>query len=109
MLACKKKNSVEPVDTKSQQICKKWRITAYYVNSVSVKLPTGDYIQFNHNQTYTERKYKVIVSGTWEWQKHQTQIKMNSGTWNVLTLSDNHLEMEKNDAQPSEKLVLDVF
>ncbi len=108
-IACKKKNTIQPVDTKTAQIAKKWQIIEYYINSVSVKLADGDYLHFNTNKTYTERKYKVIVSGNWDWQANQTQISMNNGTWKVLTLSNVHLELEKLNTQPSEKLVLHQF
>lgn len=109
LTSCKKKNTVQPVDTKTTQVSKKWTILAYYVNNVSVKLADGDYLQFNSDKTYTERKYKVTVSGNWEWKENQTQISMNNGTWKVLTLSDNHLELDKLSASPPEKLVLHIF
>jgi len=111
IVSCKKKNTVQPTSTdfRTTQISKKWRMTEYYINSVSVKLATDDYLQLNTDKTYSERKYKVIVSGNWDWQENQTQISMNSGIWKVLTLSNNHLELEKTNAQPSEKLVLHQF
>lgn len=110
-LACKKKNTSEPqkLDGKTAQISKKWRMMEYYINNVSVKLADGDYLQFNTNKTYTERKYKVVVNGTWEWQNNQSEITMNNGTWKVLTLSDIHLELEKLNSQPVEKIVLHKF
>jgi hypothetical protein len=111
IVSCKKKNTVQPTSTdfRTTQISKKWRMTEYYINSVSVKLATDDYLQLNTDKTYSERKYKVIVSGNWDWQENQTQISMNSGIWKVLTLSNDHLELEKTNAQPSEKLVLHQF
>jgi len=111
IVSCKKKNTVQPTSTdfRTTQISKKWRMMEYYINSVSVKLATDDYLQLNTDKTYSERKYKVIVSGNWDWQENQTQISMNSGIWKVLTLSNDHLELEKTNAQPSEKLVLHQF
>ncbi|MCS7027786.1 MAG: hypothetical protein NZ519_03380 [Bacteroidia bacterium] len=108
-IGCKKKNTLEPIDSRTQQICKKWRIIEYHVNNVSVKLPPDDYIQFNTNKTYMERKYKVTVSGTWQWQNAQTEIVINSGTWKILTLSNHHLEMEKMNDSPPQKYILHVF
>lgn len=109
IFSCKKKNTVQPTDDKTALISKKWRMTEYYVNQVSVKLADDDYLQFNTNKTYTERKYKATISGNWEWQQNQTQISMNNGTWKILMLSNDHLEMEKINSQPSEKLVLHLF
>lgn len=80
-----------------------------YINNVSVKLAEGDYIQFNTNKTYTEQKYKVVVSGNWEWKENQTQIEMNNGTWKIITLSNTHLEIEKVNTQPSERVILHQF
>lgn len=108
-ISCKKKNTIQPTDNKTIQISKKWRMVEYYINNVAVRLADGDYLLLNTNKTYTERKYKVTVNGNWEWQENQTQIALNNGLWKVLSLSNSHLELEKMNTHPSEKLILHLF